>query len=88
MKLVLVEWVDSTAEQGWQAAKDAIRRADAQTLMCESVGWLLAETDRYLLLVPHHSVGNAESEEIICDVMQIPIEAVRATRTITAGRRR
>lgn len=88
MKLVHVSWVDSGCEQGWQLAKDALRLADENPLLCETVGWVLADNERYLLLVPNRTPGRGEASDMVCDAMQIPVEAIREVRTLSIGRKR
>ena len=53
MKLVLVEWLDSHAGDGWQSL-DAIKQ-NAETVLCRSVGWLLSESEGCKVIVPHIS---------------------------------
>lgn len=85
MKLVLVEWLDSDDHQGWNSRAEVQRLADKDPLLCMSVGWVVADTDRYLLLAP--SRGAQEEDEMqVCDVMQIPRAAVSRVRPLTPGR--
>lgn len=52
MKLVLVEWVDSSVCGGWDTL-DGIRSNSRKGQGCRSVGWVLEESDEYLSVVPH-----------------------------------
>ena len=52
-KLVLIEWVDSHSGNGWRPLDEL---ADAaRPVMCRSVGWLVAEQNGTVVLVPHIS---------------------------------
>jgi hypothetical protein len=51
MKLVLVEWLDSHAGDGWQSIGDIAEAC--QPLHCRSVGWLVSESNDCKTLVPH-----------------------------------
>ena len=84
-KLVLVEWVDSNGGGGWDEPKTVLRNAEENTLGCETVGWLLAENDRYLLVA---SSRTTSSDKQVRDAMQIPRCAVLRVRTLTPGRAR
>lgn len=84
MKLVLVEWVDSNGGGGWQSQEAAVREAAADPLTCETVGWLLDDTDRYLLVAPNRTVGRKVGQ--VGDPMQIPHVAVVAVRELKPGR--
>ena len=47
MNLVIVEWVDSHAGDGWQA----LDSLEAKPLHCRSVGWLVRRSETTTLLV-------------------------------------
>ena len=52
MKLVLVEWVDSSSSNGWTDI--AALKRDIGPVHCRSVGWLASEKGaEFLLLLPH-----------------------------------
>lgn len=51
MKLVLIEWLDSHAGQGWQNI-ERIQGA-SEPLHCRSVGWLVSEAGDCKVIVPH-----------------------------------
>lgn len=50
-KLVLVEWVDSHYSHGWKNVEEF--KDLAKNIHCESVGWLLQENKRVVVIVPH-----------------------------------
>lgn len=84
-RLVLVEWVDSQGGGGWKDLRDALRDADENTLACESVGWLLKETEDWVLLA---GTVTTSSDRQVCDPMQIPRCAVARIRSLVPGRSR
>lgn len=52
MKLLLVEWLDACSDSaGWNSMERLSNEIDA--LHCRSVGWLVRETKKEILLVPH-----------------------------------
>ena len=51
MKLVKIKWLDSHAGQGWQSLDDIDETC--KPLYCVSVGWLLKETSKMKVIVPH-----------------------------------
>lgn len=54
MKLVLIEWLDSSScRAGWRAL-DELKR-DSGAVRCRSVGWLVSERNASKVLVPHIS---------------------------------
>ncbi len=81
--LVLVEWIDSNGGGGWKDIKEAVPRADENTLGCEPVGWLIHETDHSLLLAPSRTTS---TDRQVCDAMQIPRCAIVRVKGLTAGR--
>ncbi len=53
MKLVLIEWIDTSAGRGWQPLEDIDK--DCQPVYRRSVGWLLADKNGCKTIVPHIS---------------------------------
>lgn len=53
MKLLLVEWIDVHASNGWQSV-DNLKESCAP-LHCRSVGWLLHKKNGHVVIVPHLS---------------------------------
>lgn len=47
-KLLLVEWLDSTSRNEWNAVDEIV--ADVRVPKCRSVGWLLHEVDTHVYL--------------------------------------
>ena len=74
MKLVLVEWVDSSHTVRW-TPMDEIEQ-DTDPCFCRSVGWLAKKSSTGLVIVPHVSAerGNAPHQGL--GTMTIPLKAV------------
>jgi len=51
MRLVIVDWVDSTAGEGWKTLREM--KGAENGLTCRSVGWILKESKECLVIVPH-----------------------------------
>ena len=86
MKLVLVEWLDSAGGGGWQNIEKSRSDASENELRCETVGWLLDLTERYVLVATSRTVGRAEDDQV-GDPMQIPAVCVTRIRSLEPGRR-
>ena len=72
MRLVLVEWVDSFGcAPDWRPLDSCA----PDLLVCRSVGWLLHEDERCLVVVPHRTDGGAVEPQG-CGDMTIPRVAV------------
>ena len=50
--LVLVEWLDAHTVDPWTAFEEL---ADADTMACQTVGWLLKDTEKSVIVVPHRT---------------------------------
>lgn len=75
MKLVLIEWVDSHSQRGWQPLEDLERTAEP--LHCRSVGWLVSKKKDCAIIASHIS-GEKNGNTILqgCGDMTIPIKAI------------
>lgn len=73
MKLCLVEWVDSSTEYGWHQAGCF----DDSVPICQSVGFLLKETDITIVLA--HSRSNSGR---YADTITIPKCSIKRTRNL------
>lgn len=80
--LVLVKWVDSSCDSAWRKTVLALESAVADTLKCETVGWLIAETDTYILVAASRTTDRGDDPEQVADTMQIPRGAVTAIHAL------
>ena len=82
MKLVEIEWVDSSnAAGGTWHHKDDIDHG--KNLSCRSVGWMLHDQKEYIVIVAHQSFGNADgSLRQVGGDMTIPRCAITKIRVI------
>lgn len=69
---VLVRWIDSMSEGGWHQAADAKREAHDVSLEAETVGFIVDETDAWLLL----AMGSIHDGSVVHETIQIPKVAV------------
>jgi hypothetical protein len=53
MRLVLVEWVDSSSGDGWRPLDELAKTAVA--VHCRSTGWVASDSDEAIALVSHIS---------------------------------
>lgn len=66
-----ITWLDSMAGSGWKFIKDF---QDGVSMECESIGYVIAETDKYIIIAPHYHSENddAGAIESVCGEMSIP----------------
>jgi len=57
-KVILVEWVDSAAEVGWNPIKNPRTRQDKNDLKITSCGFLLFEDKKTITISAHFSGAN------------------------------
>ena len=55
--LIWISWVDSTEYSRWNNREDLEEDFDKDTLLCESVGWIIKEDKDRLMIGPHYSKG-------------------------------
>ncbi|MDC1513902.1 hypothetical protein N8456_07400 [Porticoccaceae bacterium] len=76
---ILVEWIDSARPiSDWMFMEDMPRM---EVIECVSVGWLVAETDKVLMLAPNLGDVETEGSAQASGFIRIPKSAV--TRRIT-----
>ena len=64
MNLMIVEWVDAVSDAAdWTSLKEMLRD---EPIKCRSVGWVVAETDKFLHLVPNIGVDKDDPEDLRC----------------------
>ena len=81
MRPVHVRWVDSGRSDGWESVEDSLKSTEDDSMLCESLGWLLAETDRYVLIA-----GSRKGDEEVLNALQIPkVAIVSMTGTESVG---
>ena len=49
-KLVYIEWADSTSISEWKFIDEAIKWAENSVWIVKHVGWIIKETDKYILI--------------------------------------
>jgi hypothetical protein len=87
MKLVQVDWVDSTSSNDWRPVADAKRKAEEENaLFCSSVGFLVADMPDYVLLACSYTPPTSEDAETVANTMQIPRCAIQSIRPLQVGR--
>ncbi|HEX2964462.1 MAG TPA: hypothetical protein VHO84_01680 [Syntrophorhabdaceae bacterium] len=81
MKLVLIEWVDSHGSiEGWKLIEE---NSKSETLICESVGWLLYDGKDCKTVLPHKA--GHKSDNIMFQgrgELTIPTKAIIRMKTL------
>ena len=77
MRLVMIEWLDSMGVGGEWQCPDCLK--DPEPVVCRSVGWIVRETEDYIVVASHHHAGdcNEEASEQVCGTMAITKATVR-----------
>lgn len=76
---VLVEWIDSSTENGWESAKH-IAIDDGK--FCLSVGYLLGVTEEFIVIA-----GDIDFHEKIYNrLIQIPRTSLKSVHKLSRGR--
>jgi hypothetical protein len=83
-EIVRVEWVDSVGAAGWVDTSEALRDAETDDLRHISVGFLIDDGDRYVLL----ALSSKPDGTKVGDVMQIPRVAVLAIERLAVSKRK
>lgn len=84
-----IDWLDSAYATGWIDIDVAVNKTK-KCLRCTSVGWVLHETDDFVLIGPHvaetdlESPDHADSAE---GLMWIPKVSITARMRLTEGTR-
>lgn len=83
--LVLVNWLDSHADNGgWTLVEDR-EREDMTFQPMRSVGWLMRENKEYLELAQNIGAGRNDASPQCCNIMTIPKRCIISKRRLTAG---
>lgn len=72
---VEVEWLDSETDGAWMPLAQALHEAEPEPLH-RSCGFLLAETDAYVLLALSYRDATDEQRPMVADTIRIPRPAV------------
>ena len=82
--VVLVRWEDSHGlPNGWCGAEDT--ECD-EPVICESVGWLVRDSPRAIIVVPHYHPEHRGGDSSIGGDMQIPRSAIVHLQELEPGR--
>ena len=82
-KIELIQWVDSFGcGSRWQEM-DSMK--DRAVLYCHSVGFVIKETDDYVVIVPHRAVETEQCEEQGCGDMTIPKVCITSREILTVN---
>lgn len=79
MNPVMVEWIDSVGGGGWERPEEARRAAERETMRVTTLGYVLGDTDDYLLLC----MSVMENNESVLAPLQIPKVAVLSVRDVS-----
>lgn len=82
MKLIYIEWCDATSRHdAWVDIKEAIEWGDNSSWVIKSVGWLLKETNKYILLSAR--IGKDDAVGLVGGLFKIPKTWILKRKTLT-----
>ncbi len=81
-KLVHIEWCDACSQGGWKTREQALAWVKEVNWVIRQVGWILDETDEYILISDKCSVENLHEEAMFNDLMKIPKTWIRKRKVI------
>lgn len=55
MKLIYIKWTDACSSPSWFTKEDALKWARSKDWIVENIGWLMEETDKYILICARRS---------------------------------
>ena len=83
MKFYYVEWADAIEHlDGWQELDEAKEWAMADNWIVKQTGWLLDETEDYILLAGRINPGSAGRETQYSGLFKIPRPWIRVKKEI------
>lgn len=82
MRLVMIEWEDSHGDGVWHVLAGEV---EDRALVCRSVGWLLLEGKRAVVVAPHINEAEPGVPLQACGVMTIPTRAVLRIIDLSPG---
>ena len=85
MKLIYIEWADATSPEAtsWWTEESAIEWAENDSYWIESTGWLLKETEKYILLGMNRSTTETGRDIIqYGNLQKIPKTWIRKRKVI------
>lgn len=77
MNLILIEWLDpaSAMDSGWKDIEEL--KEQARPVMMKSVGWVLDETEEYLLLAAHIGSDQCDGDLVVPRSCVVRVEILR-----------
>lgn len=82
MRLVLIEWIDSFGcSSTWQELDDIEKPTP---MICRSVGWLLSDDDKCVVIVPHVTDEHKSTPRQGCGDMTIPRVCIVCMKDLVA----
>ena len=65
MKLVMIDWVDSSSVASgrvWSSIEDVTEEGTIASLLCRSVGWLVVDNKDSKTIIAHQAFGGRENK--------------------------
>lgn len=73
MKLIKIGWADAIENlHGWHTKKEALEWAEDDKWIVHQVGWILKETDDYILFTSQWNEASAGREQTFSGLFKVP----------------
>jgi len=77
-ELVYLEWCDAMINnEAWLTNEEVMDWADNDNWIVSQVGWILKETEEYIILASKSSKENKDSQELFGSVFKLPTTWIR-----------
>ena len=81
-KLEYIEWCDACSQSDWKSYGQSLKWGKEVEWVIRQVGWILDETDEYILISDKYSMENLHEEAMFNDLMKIPKTWIRKRKVI------
>lgn len=73
MKLIKIGWADAIENlHGWHTEKEALKWAENDNWIVHQVGWILKETDNYILFTSQYNEASGGRKKTYSGLFKIP----------------
>jgi len=73
MKLIKIGWADAIENlYGWHTKKQSLKWAKNDNWIVHQVGWILEETDDYILFTSQYNQATAKRKETFSGLFKVP----------------
>lgn len=82
MKLLYVQWEDASSRSSWSSLETVEDWNKNGRFMVETLGWLVKDTDKVIIIAGSHNPESEYSDEVYGDLIRIPKTWIRKRKVI------